>query len=98
MFLESPEAESNMHSQSAVVQMMPMTFFGMGNFLELPARRKDASVFDAEFAVSRIDHLHLYIVVIRDVSQRMDLQKEVLEIASDEQRCIGQELHDGTQQ
>jgi signal transduction histidine kinase len=28
----------------------------------------------------------------------MDLQKKILEIASDEQRRIGQELHDGTQQ
>jgi len=36
--------------------------------------------------------------VIRDVSQRKDLQKKILEIASDEQRRIGQELHDGTQQ
>lgn len=98
MFLVSPEAESNKQGQYSADQMRPMSFFGTGNFLELPARRKDASVFDAELAVSRIDHLQLYIVVIRDVSQRKDLQKKVLEIASDEQRRIGQELHDGTQQ
>lgn len=98
MFLVSAEAEGYKSEPSSEMQMRPMSFFGTGNFLEIPARRKDASVFDAELAVSRIDHLQLYIVVIRDVSQRKSLQKKVLEIASDEQRRIGQELHDGTQQ
>ncbi len=78
--------------------MKPMSFFSLGTFLELHAKRKDTSVFDAELAISRIDHLQLYIVVIRDVSQRKDLQRKILDIASDEQRRIGQELHDGTQQ
>ena len=33
-----------------------------------------------------------------DVTERRVLEREVLEIAADEQRRIGQELHDGTQQ
>jgi two-component system CheB/CheR fusion protein len=80
------------------IQSLPMPKFGTGNYLELKAKRKDRKDFDAELTVSRIDHSSLFIVVIRDVSQRMDLQKRILEIASDEQRRIGQELHDGTQQ
>ncbi len=62
------------------------------------AIRKDGTTFDAELVASRVDHLSLFTVVIRDVSQRKELQTKILEIASDEQRRIGQELHDGTQQ
>jgi PAS domain S-box-containing protein len=80
------------------IQALPMPKFGTGNYLELKAKRKDSKDFDAELTVSRIDHSSLFIVVVRDISQRMALQKKVLEIASDEQRRIGQELHDGTQQ
>ncbi|MEO8271456.1 MAG: PAS domain-containing protein, partial [Aureliella sp.] len=39
---------------------------------ELTALRKDGSSFDAELTLSRIDHLSLFIVVIRDVSQRKE--------------------------
>ncbi|WP_442510416.1 CheR family methyltransferase [Novipirellula sp. SH528] len=80
------------------IQHLPISESGIGNYLELIAKRKDGTGFDAELTVSRIDHLSLLIVVIRDVSQRKELQNKVLEIASDEQRRIGQELHDGTQQ
>ncbi len=98
MFLLSSADGSAEQSQASASNMKPMSFFSLGTFLELHAKRKDASVFDAELAISRIDHLQLYIVVIRDVSQRKDLQRKILDIASDEQRRIGQELHDGTQQ
>ncbi len=80
------------------LKMLPMSIGGVGNYQELQATRQDGTSFDAELTVSRIDHLSLFIVVIRDVSQRKNLQKKILEIASDEQRRIGQELHDGTQQ
>ena len=70
----------------------------VGNHHQHAAIRKDGSRFDAELTVSRINHLSLFIVVARDVSQRNELQTRILEIASDEQRRIGQELHDGTQQ
>ncbi len=80
------------------IQQLPSSVLGTGGYLELTAKRNDGTDFDAELTVSRIDHMSLLIVVIRDVSQRKELQKKVLEIASDEQRRIGQELHDGTQQ
>ena len=80
------------------IPSMPTSKFGTESYLELKAKRKGSEDFDAELTVSRIASSSLFIVVIRDVSQRMDLQKKILEIASDEQRRIGQELHDGTQQ
>jgi len=81
-----------------LIDQLPLVQWRTGLHQELKALRKDGSCFDAELTLSRIDHLSLFIVVIRDVSQRKDLQKKILEIASDEQRRIGQELHDGTQQ
>jgi len=65
---------------------------------EVTGRRKDGSTFPMDLAVSRIAHLGLFTGTIRDISPRKDLQKQVLEIAVQEQRRIGQELHDGTGQ
>jgi len=39
-----------------------------------------------------------YSIVLRDVTRHKELEKEVLEIATSEQRRIGQDLHDGTGQ
>jgi two-component system sensor kinase FixL len=62
---------------------------------EVVGRRKDGSVFPVEVALAQIDHLRQFAGFIRDVSQRKELEREVLEIAATEQRRIGQELHDG---
>ena len=62
---------------------------------EVPARRKDGSVFPADLVVSEVEHLRLYTGILRDISQRKELQRHVLEIADAEQRRLGQELHDG---
>lgn len=63
---------------------------------EVVAKRKDETLFPAELAVSQLVPLGLFNGVIRDISDRKELERQVLEIAADEQRRIGQELHDGT--
>lgn len=65
---------------------------------EVVCRRKDGSTFPADLAVSQVDHLGLFTGILRDVSSLKEMQRHILEIASDEQRRIGFELHDGTQQ
>jgi two-component system CheB/CheR fusion protein len=95
-FLTLQNDDSPTHKTT--IQRLPMPDSGTGNYLELKAKRNDGSDFDAELTVSRIEHSSLFIVVIRDATQRKNLEKKILEIASDEQRRIGQELHDGTQQ
>ena len=70
----------------------------IGNPRELLARRRDGSVFPVDLSLSRVDHLGLYTGILRDITIRKQLQTHILEIASDEQSRIGQELHDGTQQ
>jgi PAS domain S-box-containing protein len=61
---------------------------------ELTARRKNGSLFPIELSVSAVNHLDLFTDVIRDISERKALQKEVLDVATEEQRRIGQDLHD----
>ena len=67
----------------------------IGTRREVVARHKDGSVFPIELAVAEVDHLQRFTGFVRDVSRRKQLQREVLEAASAEQRRIGQELHDG---
>lgn len=65
---------------------------------EVVAQRKDGSVFPVELAVSNVDHLDLFTGILRDISRRKELEREVLEIASLEQQRIGQDLHDSVGQ
>lgn len=66
---------------------------------EVQARRKDGSLFPADLAVSEFyDGKPLFTGFLRDISDRKQMEAEVLQIAEAEQRRIGQELHDDTQQ
>ena len=67
---------------------------------EVVASRKDGTTFPADLAVSELRHQarRLFIGIHRDLSQRKELQAEILRIATDEQQRIGQELHDNVQQ
>ena len=65
---------------------------------EVQGLRNDGSTFPVDLAVSEIDHLQLFTGIIRDVTHRKELEREVLEIASLEQQRIGQDLHDSVGQ
>jgi len=65
---------------------------------EVIGRRKDRTTFPMDLAVSTMDHLGLFTGILRDITERKRLERHVLEVAAEEQRRIGQELHDGTQQ
>ncbi len=65
---------------------------------EAIGRRKNGSTFPMDVAVSELDGPKRFVAIIRDISDRKALQTKVLEIAEQEQRRIGQELHDGTGQ
>ena len=71
---------------------------GRANPREVICSRKDGTTFPAELAVSQMDHLGLSTWILRDISSRKAMQRHALEIAANEQRRIGFELHDGTQQ
>jgi PAS domain S-box-containing protein len=70
----------------------------IGNSRELLARHKDGSAFPIAVSLSEVDHLELFTGIIRDISDRKELQRQILEIAAEEDRKIGHELHDNIQQ
>jgi PAS domain S-box-containing protein len=65
---------------------------------ELVARRKDGSIFPIDLSVTQVDHSPYFTGIIRDITDRKQLQRHILEVSSEEQRRIGRELHDGTGQ
>lgn len=65
---------------------------------ELVARRKDGSIFPIELSITEVDHSSMFTGIVHDISERKRLQSHILQIADDEKRRIGQDLHDGTGQ
>jgi PAS domain S-box-containing protein len=64
---------------------------------EVIALRKDQTTFPINLSVSevRLGNRRLFTGIIHDISQRRNLEKQILEISEAEQRRIGQDLHDG---
>lgn len=64
---------------------------------EVTGRRKDGTIFPMELAVSEVDlkGRRIFTGIVRDISERRRLEKEVLRIGDQERRRIGQDLHDG---
>lgn len=70
----------------------------IGTGREVRGLRKDGTTFPADLAVSRVDHLQLFTGIVRDSTRRKALEREIVEIASLEQRRIGSDLHDSVGQ
>jgi PAS domain S-box-containing protein len=70
----------------------------IGRTHEIAGRRKDGSIFPIQLAVNAVEGRDLFVAVARDMTEHKALQKEIIDVAMLEQRRIGQELHDGTQQ
>jgi two-component system CheB/CheR fusion protein len=66
----------------------------IGTSREVEARRKDGTVFPVELGVSELEQLKLFVGIHRDLTARRQLERDVVEVASLEQRRIGQDLHD----
>ncbi|MFO0927611.1 MAG: PAS domain S-box protein [Gemmataceae bacterium] len=65
---------------------------------EAQAIHKDGTTFPIDLAVSEVETLGLFTGIIRDITFRKQMEREVLEAATREQARIGQELHDGVGQ
>ncbi len=66
----------------------------LGISREVLAQRKDGTVFPVDLAVSELVPLHMFTGILRDISSRKHLEREVVEIALLEQQRVGRELHD----
>lgn len=64
---------------------------------EVVGQRKDGSIFSMDLSVGefRLASGKMFAGIMRDVSERKWLEKQVLEIRDREQQRIGQDLHDG---
>lgn len=69
----------------------------IGTGRRLTALRKDGSRFPIYLSIGdiKLSHKRLFAGVIMDISEEQQLHREILEIPVNEQRRIGQELHDG---
>lgn len=65
---------------------------------EVEGFRKDGIVFPADLAVSEVPGLGIMTGIVRDISRRKELERDVVNIASLEQQRIGQDLHDSVSQ
>ncbi len=64
---------------------------------EVSGRRKNGTVFPMDLSVSEVQlaDRRIFTGFIRDITERKQLEKEILEISEREQRRIGHDLHDG---
>jgi len=69
----------------------------IGSGREVRGKRKDGSTFPIELAVSEVkwDHQKIFTGFIKDLSEKRDLEREIIQISEEEKRRIGQDLHDG---
>lgn len=72
----------------------------LGGSRELSARHKRGSTFPIELAISEQQDGtgRSFTGIVRDISERKELQRELLTILSEEQRRIGHDLHDSVGQ
>jgi PAS domain S-box-containing protein len=64
---------------------------------EVSGRRKDGTTFPMDLAVSelQVSGRRMFTGVVRDITERRQMERQILEAGADEQRRIGQDLHDG---
>jgi two-component system CheB/CheR fusion protein len=64
---------------------------------EVTGQRKDRTLFPMDLSVSevRLANRRIFTGFVRDITERKQLEKEIIEISNREQQRIGQDLHDG---
>jgi PAS domain S-box-containing protein len=92
MLMPSPQRQAHDGYLAKYLQTGEKHIIGASR--EVEARRKDGSLIPTELIVSEIKHLKLFTGIHRDLTERKQLERDVVEVASLEQRRIGQDLHD----
>lgn len=68
-----------------------------GGDIDMQGLRKDGTVFHISISVSNIPWKgeRMYVGIVRDLTPKRELEKQMIDIANEERRRIGRELHDG---
>jgi PAS domain S-box-containing protein len=95
VLMPSPHREAHDGYLSNYLRTGAAKIIGVGR--EVAGRRKDGSTFPMDLSVSEVKlaSRRMFTGFIRDITERKQLEKEILEISDREQRRIGQDLHDG---
>jgi two-component system, LuxR family, sensor kinase FixL len=93
VFMPSPHREQHGNYVSRYLETGEARIIGIGR--EVRGVRKDGSVFPLELAVSRIDHLGMFCGIMRDITERRQIEERVIHAVVDERRRSAQDLHDG---
>ncbi len=69
----------------------------IGSEREAQGLKKDGTVFPITLTISEVrwGDNRIFAGIIRDLSQRRELERRILEVGNEERRKIGRELHDG---
>jgi PAS domain S-box-containing protein len=89
-----PESEARLHNSyiSRYVESEQSSVFG--NPRDLIAVRQDGTRFPISLSVNKMDNAACFTGIIRDVSERVNLEKEVLSCIENERNRIGRDIHD----
>jgi PAS domain S-box-containing protein len=93
VFMPSPHRDQHGHYVSRYLETGEARIIGTGR--EVRGVRKDGSVFPLDLAVSRIDHLGMLCGIMRDITERREIEERVINAVVDERRRSAQDLHDG---
>lgn len=95
MLMPSPYREEHDEYLRSYHETGRRNIIGVGR--EVTGKRKDGSTFPMDLAVSEVElgDRTIFTGIVRDISERRRLEKEILNVSEQERRRIGQDLHDG---
>jgi PAS domain S-box-containing protein len=96
LLMPSPYREEHDRFLARYLQTGERHIIGIGR--EFEVRRKDGSIFPVHLVVSEIENRQLFTGILRDMTAFKRLEREVVEVASQQQQRIGQDLHDSVAQ
>jgi len=94
MLMPDPHAASHGQYLGSYLDTGTRKIIGYGR--EVVGMRKDGSIFPMDLAVSEVrdERTRLFTGIVRDITERKRLEREVLTISESEHDRIGQDLHD----
>jgi two-component system CheB/CheR fusion protein len=95
ILMPSPHSERHDGYINRYLRTGEAKIIGIGR--EVVGRRKDGTIFPMDLAVSEVKLAgrRIFTGFVRDITERKQLEKEILEVGDREQRRIGHDLHDG---